>query len=80
MSIFFGRRDKRYGKDISKLCSFDYLSKLEVNKNGITHNMKNENLFRRGEVGDWVNYLTPKMSEKLDDIFKEKFHGTGLTF
>ncbi|KAG6711324.1 hypothetical protein I3843_05G043800 [Carya illinoinensis] len=66
--------------DISKLCSFDYLSKLEVNKSGTTHNMKIESLFRRGEVGDWVNYLTPQMSKKLDDIFKEKFHGTGLTF
>ncbi|KAG6711317.1 hypothetical protein I3842_05G046200 [Carya illinoinensis] len=66
--------------DISRLCSFDYLSKLEVNKSGTTHNMKTESLFRLGEVGDWVNYLTPQMSKKLDDIFKEKFHGTGLTF
>ncbi|KAG7977683.1 hypothetical protein I3843_05G042500 [Carya illinoinensis] len=66
--------------DISRLCSFDYLSKLEVNKSGTTHNMKNESLFRRGEVGDWVNYLTPQMLEKLDNIFKEKFHGTGLKF
>ncbi|KAG6653031.1 cytosolic sulfotransferase 5-like [Carya illinoinensis] len=65
--------------DILRLCSFDYLNKLEVNKSGTTHNMKTESLFRLGEVGDWVNYLTPQMSKKLDDIFKEKFHGTGLT-
>ncbi|KAG6653032.1 hypothetical protein CIPAW_05G046500 [Carya illinoinensis] len=66
--------------NLSRLCRFEYLSKLEVNKSGTTHNIKNESLFRRGEVEDWVNYLTPQMSEKLDDIFKEKFHGTGLTF
>ncbi|KAG2411311.1 hypothetical protein I3760_Q012200, partial [Carya illinoinensis] len=34
--------------------------------------------FHQGNTGDWVNFLTPKMAEKLDHIIEEKFHGTGL--
>ncbi|XP_042978975.1 cytosolic sulfotransferase 5-like [Carya illinoinensis] len=75
--------------DISRLCSFDNLSNLDVNKSGKRHLPDHKmTLFRQcidsaayfhqGNTGDWVNFLTPKMAEKLDHIIEEKFHGTGL--
>ncbi|XP_059446834.1 cytosolic sulfotransferase 5-like [Corylus avellana] len=67
--------------DISKLCSFENLSNLEVNKNGKSFNGKENNVFfRQGQVGDWLNCLTTEMIEKLDRITEEKFCGTGLRF
>jgi hypothetical protein len=67
--------------DISRLRSFDNLSNLEVNKSGKFSSGMEKNAFvRRGEVGDWMNYLTAEMIEKLDRITKEKFRRTGLRF
>jgi len=60
--------------DISRLCSFDNLSNLEVNKNGKSLvGTENNAYFRRGQVGDWMNSLTAEMIEKLDRITDEKF-------
>jgi hypothetical protein len=53
--------------NILRLCSFDNLSNLEVNKRGkVLAGMENNAYFRRGEVGDWMNHLTAEMIEKLD--------------
>ncbi|KAB1202570.1 Cytosolic sulfotransferase 11 [Morella rubra] len=64
--------------DILKLCSFENLSNLEVNKGGKILMVNKAALFHRGEVGDWMNHLTPEMSETLDRITEEKFHSIGL--
>ncbi|KAL3830592.1 hypothetical protein ACJIZ3_019394 [Penstemon smallii] len=65
--------------EILKLCSFDNLSKLEVNENGkLSSGEKNKAFFRRGEVGDLRNYLVPEMVEKIDEITEMKFNGSGL--
>ncbi|XP_062149907.1 cytosolic sulfotransferase 5-like [Alnus glutinosa] len=67
--------------NILRLCSFDNLSNLEVNKSGkLSTGAENNVFFRRGEVGDWMNHLTAEMIKKLDRITEEKFHGTGLRF
>ncbi|XP_058075629.1 cytosolic sulfotransferase 13-like [Magnolia sinica] len=73
--------------DILKLCSFENLSNLEVNKIGKTRHGNNDpyevehkHLFRRGEVGDSLNYLTTQMIERLDQIMEEKLQGYDLTF
>ncbi|PKI62471.1 hypothetical protein CRG98_017095 [Punica granatum] len=59
--------------------TFDNLSKLEVNRSGkLPTGEENRLYFRKGEVGDWVNYLTPEMIERLDCITEEKFRGSGL--
>ncbi|XP_010545823.1 PREDICTED: cytosolic sulfotransferase 5-like [Tarenaya hassleriana] len=66
---------------ILKLCSFSSLSGLEVNKTGKTpSDIDFKTLFRKGEVGDWANYLTPEMGKRIDDIVEDKLRGSGLTF
>ncbi|KAM7279006.1 hypothetical protein ACFE04_006140 [Oxalis oulophora] len=67
-------------QEIVKLCSFDSMSNMAVNKNGIYRdNVKNNVFFREGKVGDWKNYLSPKMIERLDGITKQKLNGSSLT-
>ncbi|XP_060182926.1 cytosolic sulfotransferase 12-like [Lycium barbarum] len=65
--------------EIIKLCSFDNLSNLEVNKSGKTL-FGNDNgvFFRKGEAGDWKNHLTDEMVHRLNQITEDKFKGSGL--
>ncbi|KAL6124264.1 hypothetical protein ACLB2K_076778 [Fragaria x ananassa] len=67
-------------EDIAKLCSFDTMKKLEINKTGtFVMNLEKKSLFRKAEVGDWVNYFTPEMEERMSKLIEEKFGGSGLT-
>lgn len=72
-------------EDILRLCSFENLSNQEANKAGKTTDfgklpVECNLFFRRGEVGDSANHLTPRMMQRLDRIIKQKFQGSGLTF
>ncbi|XVF54476.1 hypothetical protein PTKIN_Ptkin05aG0183400 [Pterospermum kingtungense] len=70
---------------IVSMCSFEYLSNLEVNKNGkigvkgTVWELENNMFFRKGKVGDWENYLTKEMGARLDLITEHKFSGSGLS-
>ncbi|MCD7445906.1 hypothetical protein HAX54_024606 [Datura stramonium] len=67
--------------EILRMCNFDNMRKLEVNKNGKWSTGEEHKLFfRRGEVGDWKNYFTTEMCEKLNHIIEQKFQGSGLRF
>ncbi|MBA0767770.1 hypothetical protein Gotri_016626, partial [Gossypium trilobum] len=48
-------------QEIVRLCSFENPSNLDVNKTG---------------VGDWKNYLTTEMEERLDKLMDQTFAGT----
>ncbi|CAK7338265.1 unnamed protein product [Dovyalis caffra] len=70
-------------QEIIKLCSFENLSNLEINKSSSTatrSRFKNSDFFRKGEAGDWEKYLTTEMAAALDHKIKEKLHDSGLTF
>ncbi|KAI3995421.1 hypothetical protein MKX01_025631 [Papaver californicum] len=68
-------------EEILHLCSFQHLKDLDVNKNGTSRGkFKNIEFYRKGEVGDWKNYLTPLMVERLDCLVNDKFQGSGLVF
>ncbi|XP_030938999.1 flavonol sulfotransferase-like [Quercus lobata] len=76
--------DKRMVQKIVDLCSFQNLSRLEVNKSGQLHGraylIEKNAFFRKGEAGDWKNYLTPMMAARLDQITEQKLRSSGLTF
>ena len=44
----------------------------------LTSGEENKSFFRRGKVGDWVNYLSVDMAERIDHVVEEKLHGSGL--
>ncbi|KAK7314110.1 hypothetical protein VNO77_39320 [Canavalia gladiata] len=68
-------------ESIIKLCSFEMMKNLEVNKFGaIVKNLENKYFFRKAEIGDWENYLSPLMVEKLSKIIEDKLRGSGLSF
>ncbi|KZV35477.1 cytosolic sulfotransferase 12 [Dorcoceras hygrometricum] len=76
----FSKEEEGLGmmQEILKICSFENLSGLEINRNGkLSSGEENKAFFRRGEVGDWRNYLTDDMAEKLDGISDKKFGGSG---
>ncbi|XP_054814147.1 cytosolic sulfotransferase 15-like [Prosopis cineraria] len=68
-------------QSIIELCSFEKMKELEVNKIGkFLKHYENRDLFRKGEVGDWVNHFSPWMVEKLSKVIEEKLTGSGLSF
>ncbi|KAF3441551.1 hypothetical protein FNV43_RR15465 [Rhamnella rubrinervis] len=68
-------------QEISTLCSIGNLQNLEVNRKGVYYSIVPlASFFRKGEVGDHVNHLTPSMIETLNKLVEEKFAGSGLVF
>ncbi|KAK4422364.1 Cytosolic sulfotransferase 15 [Sesamum alatum] len=66
---------------ISGLCSFESLSNLAPNKTGSVNGIvKNSSFFRKGQVGDWTNYLTPAMAARIKKLMDNKFQGSGLMY
>ncbi|KAI3671423.1 hypothetical protein L1987_87160 [Smallanthus sonchifolius] len=68
---------------IIKLCSFESLSNLKVNKSGMhraeeTIAIENRLFFRNAKDGDWKNYFSDEMIEKIDKLIDEKMGATGL--
>ncbi|PQP93690.1 flavonol sulfotransferase-like [Prunus yedoensis var. nudiflora] len=89
MGLPFSSKEEQEGavREIIKLCSFDNLSNLEVNKSGTfgvgsktDGKFSNDVFFRRGQTGDSKNHLTPEMLDRLDKITKQKLGASGLKF
>ncbi|XP_034578504.1 cytosolic sulfotransferase 5 [Setaria viridis] len=87
LALFVGQpfspaeEDAGVAMDVVRLCSFDKMKGLEVNKKAVSHGLfPNSSYFRRGEAGDWANHMTPEMARRLDAIMEEKLRGSGLSF
>ncbi|OMO72991.1 hypothetical protein COLO4_27332 [Corchorus olitorius] len=87
LGVPFSAEEEKEGivERIVRLCSFENLSNLEVNKTAKeprikTRPVSNPDYFRKGQVGDWMNHLTLEMSRLLDQISKDRFQGSGLSF
>ncbi|KAB5565022.1 hypothetical protein DKX38_005076 [Salix brachista] len=66
-------------QEIADLCSLKKLKDLEVNKSGsYLENYANNSFFRKGEVGDWANYLSSTVMQRLEKLMQEKLSGSGL--
>ncbi|KAK9266999.1 hypothetical protein L1049_021393 [Liquidambar formosana] len=83
MGFPFSSEEEKQGviEEISRLCSFESLKDLEVNKKGRRPSgAPNNAFFRKAEVGDWENHLTPSMAKRMEKLIEEKLGGSGLTF
>ncbi|XVF00172.1 hypothetical protein REPUB_Repub03eG0262300 [Reevesia pubescens] len=69
-------------EEIEKSCSLNNLKELDVNKTGKVEwsQMQNKSFFRKGEVGDYINYFSPSAIERFNKILEEKLGGSGLAF
>ncbi|KAH8512644.1 hypothetical protein Peur_056632 [Populus x canadensis] len=84
LGLPFSEKEEKEGviEEISKLCSFDNLKDLEVNRTGFFESAgaPNSTFFRKAKVGDWCNDLSPSMAECFLKIVEEKLAGSGLSF
>nr|KJB44465.1 hypothetical protein B456_007G254800 [Gossypium raimondii] len=97
LGVPFTEEEEKQGvvEEIAKICSFENMKDLEVNKKGMqtfgypqetfsrktkTFEVPCEAFFRKAKMGDWSNYLTPFMVERLEKLIKEKLENSGLTF
>ncbi|KAK1425998.1 hypothetical protein QVD17_14665 [Tagetes erecta] len=66
---------------IIQLCGFENLNKLVNKKRKKTPKVLSDDIYyRKGVVGDSVNYLTSQMVQTLDKITKEKCGTLGISF
>lgn len=82
--------------DISAICDYVKFDRMAKNssvnlesiifqdpivKENIDMNMYDKVKFiRKGQIGDWQNYLSPDMNEKFDKWIAENFDGSDLNF
>lgn len=79
--LYRGEKKEGVIQEIAETCSLRKLKYLQVNKSGkFMPNFENRSYFRKGEVGDWVNNLSPPMIARLHSIMEEKKSLFGLEF
>lgn len=70
-------------QDITEACSFHNMKKIDETKELPTVSelamSKDTALYRKGEPGDWKNYLTVTMSEMIDQAVRDKLAGSMFT-
>ncbi|KAK6925150.1 Sulfotransferase domain [Dillenia turbinata] len=84
----FSSNEEKEGaiQKIINFCSFESIRNFEVNKSGKhyicgpSNLVENSILYRKAEVGDWKNHLTPEMAERIDKITEQKLGHFALKF
>ncbi|KAI0233196.1 Sulfotransferase 1 family member D1 [Lamellibrachia satsuma] len=65
-------------------CSFKKMKKNPaanwMEPNGLAKKNRKTDFFRKGEVGDWVNYFDVKMCEDMDKACADRTKAEGLKF
>ncbi|CAI0437812.1 unnamed protein product [Linum tenue] len=83
LASFLGRKMSIDVEKVLWRSSLNRLKELEVNKDDVAKEGKhvgNSTFFRTGTVGDWKNYLTSDMAQRIDSLTRVKLQGTGLSF
>ena len=90
LGVPFTREEESGGvvEQVADLCGFTSLSsvdpnrvdRVEVEHAGVKLVVNPSSLFRKGEVGDWVNHMSKDMAARMDQLVAEKIKGSGLTF
>lgn len=78
---FVGEDTEEQVEEVVKSCSIETLKKHEVNNSSDVPSwtiVSYKSFFRKGQVGDHMNYMTEDMIERIDAIMSEKFHGVNL--
>ncbi|XP_058185579.1 cytosolic sulfotransferase 7-like [Rhododendron vialii] len=78
---FVGEDMEKQVEEVVRSCSIETLKNHEVNKSSDVPSwsmVPYDAFFRKGLVGDHMNYLTKDMIERIDAITREKFHGVNL--
>ncbi|KAF7130169.1 hypothetical protein RHSIM_Rhsim10G0058900 [Rhododendron simsii] len=79
---FVGEDIDEQVKEVVRSCSIETLKKHEVNNSSDVPSWSRvsyKSLFRKGQVGDHMNYLTEDMIKRIDAIRSEKFYGLAAT-
>lgn len=85
---FLGVEDRITDTDVTQMC--DHLKFDRMQKNpavNITSYLpvngekdKNVQFIRKGQIGDWKNYMSDELSARFDEWIRQNTDGTGLEF
>ncbi|XP_046542791.1 sulfotransferase 1A1-like isoform X1 [Haliotis rubra] len=73
-------------EQIAEACSFKKMRAADTEVKQHTGNPSDiwkeghQRIYRKGEIGDWKNWITVAQSEKIDNVIERRFEGTGIVF
>lgn len=70
--LSFDNMKKNPGVNLASILD-KYVETNDLKKNG-------NSFIRKGQVGDWKNFMTPELSKQFDDWIETNTKGTGLSF
>ncbi|XP_037039110.1 sulfotransferase 1C4-like [Bradysia coprophila] len=87
---FLGVSDKLNAEEVSRMCdhlNFDKMQRNQAvnlepiyNPNGEVDDTHSAKFIRKGQIGDWKNYMTREMSERFDEWIDQHSSDTNLEF